>query len=308
VVVNAAISRGTSVAPSASSITRPRVMTKEEGRMTRMCDRLTLRELRRHLTTDVVGHHVYVFGTVTSTNRVLAKLADQGAAEGTVVLAEAQTAGRGRHGSDWFSPETANLYVSVLFRPRIAPRELPLFVPIASLALAEAVWLESAPALIKWPNDILVCGRKLGGALVEAPMVGDQLAYVILGIGVNLNVERAELAAGLGPVAKDAVSLQEIVGHDVDRNLFTADLLNRLEKWQHTYLTRGPSAVLAAWQARDALKGRRVEASAAGGVYQGCCRGIQADGSLMVEDDQGHAHSIVAGAVRVLEPDALARG
>jgi len=276
--------------------------------MTRMCDRLTLRELRRHLTTDVVGHHVYVFGTVTSTNRVLAKLADQGAAEGTVVLAEAQTAGRGRHGSEWFSPEAANLYVSVLFRPRIAPRELPRFAPIASLALAEAVWLESAPALIKWPNDVLVCGRKLGGVLVEAPIVGDQLAYVVLGIGVNLNVERAELTAGLGPVAKDAVSLQEIVGHEVDRNLFTADLLNRLEKWQHTFLTRGPSAVCAAWQARDVLKGRRVEVSTAGGVYQGCCRGIQPDGSLMVEDDQGHAHSIVAGAVRVLEPDALARG
>ena len=276
--------------------------------MTRMCDRLTLRELRRHLTTDVVGHHVYVFGTVTSTNRVLAKLADQGAAEGTVVLAEAQTAGRGRHGSDWFSPEAANLYVSVLFRPQIAPHDLPQFAPIASLALAETAWLESVLALIKWPNDVLVCGRKLGGVLVEAPIVGDRVAYVILGIGVNLNVERAELAAGLGPVAKGAVSLQEIVGHEVDRNLFTADLLNRLEKWQQTFLTRGPSAVLAAWQARDALKGRRVEATTAGGVYQGSCRGIQPNGSLMVEDDQGHAHSIVAGAVRVLEPDARARG
>jgi len=308
VVVNAAISRGISVAPFTSSITRPRVMTKEEGRMTGMCDRLTLRELRRHLTTDVVGHHVYVFGTVTSTNRVLANLAEQGADEGTVVLAEAQTAGRGRHGSDWFSPDAVNLYVSILFRPRIAPRELPLFAPIASLALAEAVWLESAPALIKWPNDVLVDGRKLGGVLVEAPIVGDRLDYVVLGIGVNLNVERAELADALGPVAKDAVSLQEIVGHEVDRSLFTADLLNRLEKWQHTYLSRGPSAVLSAWQARDALKGRRVEVSTARGVSQGSCRGIQADGSLMVEDDQGHAHYIVAGAVRVLEPDALARG
>ena len=276
--------------------------------MTRMSDRLTLRELRRHLTTDVVGHHVYVFDTVTSTNRVLANLAEQGAAEGTVVLAEAQTAGRGRHGSDWFSPEAANLYVSVLFRPQIAPRQLPLFAPIASLALAEATWLENAPALIKWPNDVLVCGRKLGGVLVEAPIVGDQLPYVILGIGVNLNVERFELAAGLGPLAKDAVSLQEIVHHPVDRNLFTADLLNRLEKWQHTFLSRGPRAVLAAWQARDALKERRVEVSTARDVYQGSCRGIQPDGTLMVEDDQGHAHYIVAGAVRVLECDAVTPG
>jgi BirA family biotin operon repressor/biotin-[acetyl-CoA-carboxylase] ligase len=273
-----------------------------------MCDRLTLRALRRHLTTEVVGQHIYMFDTVTSTNHVLGGLADQGAEEGTVVLAEAQTAGRGRHGSDWFSPDAANLYISVLFRPRIAPHDLPRFAPIASLALAEAAWLESAPALIKWPNDVLVSGRKLGGVLVEAPIVGDQLAYVVLGIGVNLNVDRAELATALGPLAKDAVSLQEIVGHDVDRDFFTADLLNRLEKWHRTFLTRGPDAILAAWQARDVLKGRRVEVSTAGGVHQGRCRGIQSDGSLLVEDDGGQARHVVAGAVRMLEPERLERG
>jgi BirA family biotin operon repressor/biotin-[acetyl-CoA-carboxylase] ligase len=163
--------------------------------MERTGDRLNLEQLRRHMTTDVVGHHVHIFGTVDSTNRVLARLADRGAAEGTVVLAEAQTAGRGRHGSAWLSPEAANLYASVLFRPSIAPRELPLFAPIASLALAETVWLEGVPARIKWPNDVVVRGRKLGGILVHAPVIGERVAHVILGIGVNLNVEPAELAA-----------------------------------------------------------------------------------------------------------------
>jgi BirA family biotin operon repressor/biotin-[acetyl-CoA-carboxylase] ligase len=282
-------------------------MTKEERRMTRMCDRLTLRALRRHLTTDVVGRHIYIFDAVTSTNRVLGGLADEGAVEGTVVLAEAQTAGRGRHGSDWFSPEAANLYVSVLFRPRIAPHDLPLFAPIASLALAEAAWLEGAPALIKWPNDVLVSRRKLGGVLVEAPVVGDEVAYVVLGIGVNLNVERAELTEALGPLAQDAVSLREIVGHDVDRDLFAADLLNRLEKWHHTFLTRGPAAILNAWQARDALKGQRVEIRATGRIYQGCCLGIQADGSLLVQDDGGQTCHVVTGAVRMLEPARIER-
>jgi BirA family transcriptional regulator, biotin operon repressor / biotin---[acetyl-CoA-carboxylase] ligase len=273
--------------------------------MSRACDRMTLHELRRYLTTDVVGHHIYMFNTVTSTNEVLRKLAEGGATDGTVVVAETQTAGRGRHGTAWFSPEAANLYVSVLFHPKIAPRELPLFAPIASLALAEAAWIESAPALIKWPNDVLVGRRKVGGVLVEAPMVGDQLAYVILGIGVNLNVERAELTQALGALADDAASLQEIVEHEVDRNAFAAGLLNRLEKWQRTFVTRGPSAVLAAWQARDALKGKRVEARTADGVYAGCCRGIQPDGSLLVEDAGGCAHRIMAGAVRLLEPEAL---
>jgi BirA family biotin operon repressor/biotin-[acetyl-CoA-carboxylase] ligase len=274
------------------------------AKVERSSDRLTLDGLRRHLTTDLVGHHVYIFRTVDSTNRALARLADRGASEGTVLLAEEQTAGRGRHGSAWFSPEAANLYASVLFHPRIAPRQLSLFAPIASLALAEAAWLEGAPARIKWPNDVVVRGRKLGGVLVEAPVISDRLAYVILGIGVNLNVEPAELAAGLGPLAEGAVSLHEVLGHDVDRNAFAATVLNRLEKWHRTFLTRGPGTVLAAWRARDALQGRRLEVRTAGEVCEGRCRGIDADGSLIVEDDTGRARRIVAGAIRVLDRGA----
>jgi BirA family transcriptional regulator, biotin operon repressor / biotin---[acetyl-CoA-carboxylase] ligase len=276
----------------------------QHAKVERSGDRLTLQGLRRHLTTDVVGHHVYLFGTVDSTNRALARLADRGASEGTVLLAESQSAGRGRHGSAWFSPEAANLYASVLFHPRIAPRELPMFAAIASLALAETVWLEGAPARIKWPNDVVVRGRKLGGVLVEAPMIGDRLAYVILGMGVNLNVEPAELATGLGPLAEGAVSLNEVLGHEVERNVFAAMLLNRLEKWHKTFLTRGPAAVLSAWRGRDALNGRRLEAWTADGVCEGRCRGIDTDGSLIVEDDTGLAQRIVAGAVRVLDWDA----
>jgi BirA family biotin operon repressor/biotin-[acetyl-CoA-carboxylase] ligase len=269
--------------------------------MERTCDRLSLERLRRHLTTEVVGHHVYIFNSVDSTNRALARLADRGATEGTVVLAEAQTAGRGRHGSEWFSPEGANLYASVLFHPRIAPRELPLFAPIASLALAETVWLEGAPARIKWPNDVVVRGRKLGGVLVEAPVISGRLAYVILGIGVNLNVHAAELTTALGDNAEGAVSLHEVLGREVDRNVFAAALLSRLEKWHHTFLTRGPEAVRAAWLARDALRGRRLEARTEGAVCEGWCRGIDSDGSLILEDDAGQSRHIFAGAVRVLD-------
>jgi BirA family biotin operon repressor/biotin-[acetyl-CoA-carboxylase] ligase len=248
-----------------------------------------------------VGHHVYIFGAVDSTNRVLARLADRGAAEGTVVLAEAQTAGRGRHGSAWLSPEAANLYASVLFRPRIAPRELPLFAPIASLALAETVWLEGVPARIKWPNDVLVRGRKLGGVLVQAPVIDDRVAHVVLGIGVNLNVEPAELAAGLGEEAEAAIALRDALGHEVDRNAFTANLLNRLEKWHRTFVMRGPDVVCETWRARDALKGRRLEARTADTVCLGWGRGIDADGSLIVEDDSGRTQHVLAGAVRVLD-------
>jgi BirA family biotin operon repressor/biotin-[acetyl-CoA-carboxylase] ligase len=269
--------------------------------MSQSTDHLSAELVRRHLTTEVVGHHVYILDVVDSTNRVLARLAERGAAEGTVVLAEAQTAGRGRHGSHWFSPEGANLYASVLFRPSIAPRELALFAPIASLALAEAVWMEGVQARIKWPNDVVVGQRKLGGVLVEATTAGDQVTSVILGIGVNLNVESRELRTALGAAAEAAVSLHEALGRVVDRNVFAAALLNRLEKWRYTFLTRGPAAVLTAWQGRDALRGRRLEVLSAQAVCEGWGRGIDADGSLIVEDDSGAIRHILAGAVRVLD-------
>jgi BirA family transcriptional regulator, biotin operon repressor / biotin---[acetyl-CoA-carboxylase] ligase len=281
----------------------PKVPEEDSSMITTPFDHLSAELVRRHLTTEVVGHHVYILDVVDSTNRVLARLAERGAAEGTVVLAEAQTAGRGRHGSPWFSPEGANLYASVLFRPRIALRELPLFAPIASLALAEAVWMEGVPARIKWPNDVVVRRRKLGGVLVEALLAGDQLAGVILGIGVNLNVEQAALQTALGDAAEAAISLHEVMGRVVDRNVFTASLLNRLEKWQRTFVTRGPAAVLSAWQGRDALRGRRLEVRTKDAVCEGWGRGIDTDGSLIVGDDRGEVRHILAGAVRILDPE-----
>ena len=280
-----------------------RQATGVEGASVAALDRLNIERLRRHLTTEVVGHHVYVFGTVDSTNRVLHSLADRGAREGTVVLAERQTAGRGRHGHAWFSPEAANLYASVLFRPGLALRELPTFAPIASLALAEAVWCEGAPARIQWPNDVVVGGRKVGGVLVETAAAGDRVTHVILGIGVNLNVERTTLEAALGGAAAGAGSLRESLGREIDRNIFAAALLNRLDKWQRTFVTRGPAAVLAAWQARDVLRGRRLEVRTETEVWTGRGRGIDGDGSLLVEDDAGRTHRVLTGGVRLLETE-----
>jgi BirA family biotin operon repressor/biotin-[acetyl-CoA-carboxylase] ligase len=278
-----------------------------EGAVAPAADRLSIELLRRKLTTDVIGHHVYVFGTVDSTNRVLHTLAARGAREGTVVLAERQTAGRGRHGHAWFSPEAANLYISVLFRPTFAVRELAMFAPIASLALVEAIWCEGAPARIQWPNNVVVGGRKVGGVLVETVAAGDGIAHVILGVGVNLNVDRPALEAALGPASTAAASLHEVVGREIDRNAFAASWLNRLDKWHRTFLTRGPSAVVAAWRGRDTLRGRRLEIRTETENWTGWGRGIDADGALLVEDDGGRTHRVLSGGVRLVDraPDEV---
>jgi BirA family transcriptional regulator, biotin operon repressor / biotin---[acetyl-CoA-carboxylase] ligase len=267
------------------------------------CDRLSIPTLRRHLDTKIIGRHIYLFGAVHSTNAVLRRLAAGGAAEGTVVMAEALAAGRGRPGVRWFSPEGVNLYVSALFRAELAPHDVALFATIGALALSQAIAMEGLDAGIKWPNDVVVEGRKVGGVLAEYAADGGRVSHVILGIGVNLNVTRAELDAALGADADGATSLGEALGFDVDRNLFTARLLSLLEAWYGVFRRHGLSALVAAWQARDALRGRRLEVRAEAASWRGRGRGIDADGRLVVEDAAGHAHRLVAGGVRLLDRD-----
>jgi BirA family biotin operon repressor/biotin-[acetyl-CoA-carboxylase] ligase len=213
---------------------------------------LSIELLRDHLDTETVGRHIYLFGQVVSTNATLRRLAAAGAEEGTVVLAEEQTGGRGRGESAWFSPPGVNVYASVLLRPALAPRQVPTFALIASLALCEAAWREGATAAIKWPNDVLLGGRKVAGSLVEYATRGDRVEHVILGVGANLNVDRRTLDAGLGARAPGAVALGEVTGREVDRNVFAATFLNRLEAWYRAWQARGTEAVLAAWRERHA--------------------------------------------------------
>lgn len=269
--------------------------------MTTACDHLSISEMRHYLDAGTVGRHIYLFGTVDSTNAMLRRLSEHGAEEGTVVLAEEQTAGRGRSGVRWFSPDGVNLYVSVLFRPVFAPRDVALFAPIASLALAEAVEAEDVVVEIKWPNDLVVDGRKLGGILVDCATVGEHVNLVILGVGVNLNVTRAELDTALGADAATAVSVSELVGREIDRNRFVARFLNRLEKWHGIFTAHGPGAVLDAWRSRDALRGRSLEIRSGDTTWRGRGSGVEADGCLLVEDAEGHPRRVVSAAIRLLQ-------
>ena len=131
-------------------------------------DGLDVGAIRRGLEAEVLGSHVYVFGEVASTNAALRDLADAGAREGTVIIAEAQRAGRGRLGTTWLSPSGVTRYVSVLLRPGIAPAAAPIFSFTASLGLSGALWQLGVVAAVKWPNDVVVGGRKVAGTRLES--------------------------------------------------------------------------------------------------------------------------------------------
>jgi BirA family transcriptional regulator, biotin operon repressor / biotin---[acetyl-CoA-carboxylase] ligase len=262
---------------------------------------LSLDLICQNLAPQVVGRRICLYDAVPSTNAVLQELARRGSAEGTVVLAESQTAGRGRGGQPWFSPPGVNLYVSVLCRPDIEPGAAAVFSFMTSLALADAIREQGLAPAIKWPNDVLIERRKVAGTLAEAAVAGDRLEHVILGIGVNLNVEPEAMQTALGDAARHAISLREALGRQVDRNGFTAAFLTALDEWLITAREQGPAALLRAWHELDVVTGRRVEVRGEAGVFDGRARGVGTDGHLEVEDSRGVVHRVVAGEIRLLD-------
>jgi len=263
---------------------------------------LDIHIIRKQLATPAVATNIQIFGSVPSTNSVLRTLAMKGAPEGTVVIADEQTAGRGRLGKPWFSPSGVNLYVSVLFRPSIPPREAAGFALAGPLALCDAIAAEGlGSSTIKWPNDVLVERRKVAGILVECATVDNRIDYVILGFGVNLNVGRAALTEALGASAHAAGSLSEFAGREIDRNAFAAELLNDLAAWVAIDRAQGHAPLLAAWRDRDILTGRRVEVRGEGPAYEGRVLGVDGEGYLLLRDSLGKRRRVLAGEIRLAD-------
>ena len=235
-----------------------------------------------------------------STNDVAARLAESGAEEGTTVVAEMQTAGRGRHGRVWFSPPGAGLYVSVIVRP--APsmsndeQPAPLLTLAAGVAIAEAVRVATGlPAEIKWPNDVVIARRKLAGILAEAAMHGSSTRFIVLGFGVNL-----QPAAYPPELGSRVTSIEAETGRPVDRAFVLAEILAAISARCRDLREGRFDAILTAWrQLAVALPGARVEWDSPAGIVRGRAEGIDRHGALLVNVD-GNIEKIVAGEVRWL--------
>lgn len=262
---------------------------------------LDLGRIRRELGARVVGRRIEFFPETASTNATLRELALGGAPEGTVVLADCQTAGRGRAGKPWFSPPGVNLYASVLVRPAERPAGVPLLAFATSLAVADAVRELGLPVAIKWPNDVLVRRRKVAGTLTEAAIHEERVEHVILGVGVNVNVTHAALREALGESALAATSIREALGQPVDRSAFAAAYLSALDEWLTIHRLQGSGPLLRSWRELDIVTGRRVEVRDGRETIEGRALGVDDDGRLRVADHDGRVHVIVTGEVRLLD-------
>lgn len=257
-------------------------------------DAVTERELDRHLGTELFGRRLIAVATTGSTNDLASDAARGGASEGTVVIAEAQTAGRGRLGRAWQSEPGINLYMSVLLRPELGPAEAPRLSLLAGVAVAEALEAEGLEVSIKWPNDILVGRRKIAGILTEMEAEADRVRAVVVGIGVNLNSTEDDF---LPELRDKATSVLIESGHRADRPAFAARLLGSFERHYRDFSRQGLAAVVADWNRRSCLDGQRVRVTQAGATVEGLCVGIDSDGALLVKQGDGESRRVVAGDV-----------
>jgi len=257
-------------------------------------DVLTPDLLRKRLKGTLFGKRVFHFFTTDSTNRVAMDLGFAGEPEGTVVMAEAQTAGRGRVGRGWHSEKGMGLYFTVLLRPKLAPAQAPLLTILAGVSAHTAIAAQTGlvPEL-KWPNDLLLNGKKLGGILTEMHAEPNAVRFVIVGIGINVNQEK--FPTELGSIA---TSIRKESGRMSYRLELLVRLLAQFESDYNRLLREGPSFVVERFESVSSFaKGRRVRVDTGAEWYTGVTAGLSPEGLLLVSRDNGALTTVIAGDV-----------
>lgn len=269
--------------------------TRSGYRLIQSPDLLTPSEIKPLLKTKWIGKKIHHFHSLDSTNSKAYQLALNGAEEGEVVIAESQEKGRGRLGRQWFSPPFLNLYLSVILRPKIPPHQASLITLMAAVATADAIQKFSGLLpLIKWPNDILLRDRKVAGLLNEIHSEMDRIHFVILGMGVNLNMDEQMFQKDIRTVA---TSLKNEMGEMISRKAFLQSLLLELERWYTIFLREGSAVILKAWRDRAYIQGKRVKVTSFGESIVGTAIDVDSDGALILETTDGKRKRIVAGDI-----------
>ena len=249
--------------------------------------------------TKVIGRDIRVFEETTSTNDVIEKLARDGVREGAVVFAESQTKGRGRLGRKWMSPLHQGLWFSVLLRPELRPQETTQLTVASATALRRAIKnVTGILAEIKWPNDLLIGGKKVVGILTEMSAEVDRVRHVILGIGVDVNQDAAEFPAEL---RKIATSLKIESGRKISRAELATEILRELD-FDYARICGGKFPALAdEWEAASETIGRNVTVHVGDRHFRGHAESLDDDGALLVRTEHGHLERVIGGDVTLEE-------
>ena len=251
-------------------------------------------EIREGLKTRVFGKkQIVYFNETDSTNTRAKDLAIKGAPEGTLVVSEKQTKGRGRKGRNWFSPSRGGIYTSLILRPRIPPNEAPKMTLLTAVAVAETLHsLTQLKANIKWPNDILINGKKIAGILTEISTEMDAIDYIVVGLGMNVNTPDFP-----DDIHKKATSIFIETGKHFPRVKLIREYIQWHEKYYEIFMKTGFEPITKRWKEFSNILGRKIIVEIIDKKYIGEVQDIDSDGTLILKDNNGKYHRISSGDV-----------
>lgn len=246
--------------------------------------------------TKWAGQEVYYFPETDSTNIRAKQLAESGAAHGTLVAADRQTAGRGRRGRGWESPSGCSIYMSILLRPKFLPAKAPMMTLVMAYSVAESLRAYTGLDIqIKWPNDVVLNGKKLVGILTEMSTEIDYINHVVIGVGINVNMDSFS-----EEIAKTATSLRMEMGKTLKRSTLIAEIMRRFEQDYEEYVKTGDlSGIREAYERLMVNCGKEVRILGAQEPFQALALGINNNGELLVRKEDGSEEAVYAGEVSV---------
>lgn len=257
-------------------------------------DLLLPREIKRYLNSSRLGESIEYYARVDSTNRRGKEMALQGAAEGTLVVAEEQTRGRGRLGRQWFSPR-GGIWFSIILRPDLSPYQAPLLTLLTSLAGVKGIKNATGCSLsIKWPNDLIWQGKKVAGILTEINAEMDRINFVVVGAGINANIKKDHFPED---ISSKATSLTGPGGKSVYRPKILASFLNEMEKLYDEAQEEGFKGLIGEWKQYSSTLGKQVEVKTPRGIIKGEAVDINEEGALVVEEEGGGVICLLSGDV-----------
>jgi BirA family biotin operon repressor/biotin-[acetyl-CoA-carboxylase] ligase len=261
-------------------------------------DILTYEEICENLKTDIIGHKIIHFDSIDSTNNKAKELAEKGEPEGTVIISEAQTSGKGRVGRQWYSQAYQGICLSVILRPNIDLLSVPLITQIACAAICKATIKITDGVQIKWPNDLLLGGRKFCGILTESSGEIDKVNYIIVGIGINVNQEKNDFPESL---EKKATSLKIETTNYISRKNFVCDIFYELEKMYMEYKENGiMDDVIDYCRKFSSVIGKQIKVERNGTGSRAKAVDINNRGELLVEFENGNTESISTGNISIM--------
>ncbi len=254
-------------------------------------------KLQKSLSGRLIGRKVIYLKTIDSTNDCAFDLARKGVDEGAVILADEQTKGKGRLQRVWQSPPGLNIYTSVILRPSLQPAVAPQITLTAGVAVADLLSQYGLRRVsLKWPNDVQIGGRKVCGILTEMKALGDRVDFVVVGIGLNVNMRKEDFDAG---IRDRATSIREETGGVIPRQELAVQLYHHLEKWYKMLLQEGFSPVRERWLAFAGILGRKIRVEAGKDAQGGEVTGVDEDGALITKNESGLRQRVITGDIIV---------